>query len=114
MEFLSEPEKYPKVKQAVERFQKLWENVSGEEVINKNPSSSSSSKMKVDSTTLKTDLSKEELLTASKLFFDALTNSMNEIIQKLKDSGANMSDPSVIAQMQMEFASCSQEKGEKE
>jgi len=106
MEFLSEPEKYPKVKQAVERFQTLWENVSGEEVVKKNPSNSSSN--------MKTDLTKEELLTASKLFFEALTSSMNDIIQKLKDSGANLSDPSVIAQMQMEFASSSQEKGEQE
>jgi hypothetical protein len=36
-EFLEKPEEHMKVKKAVERFQKLWENVSGESVVGQRP-----------------------------------------------------------------------------
>ena len=111
MEFLAEPEKYPKAKKAVQRFQMLWENVSGEQV-SATPSKESSA---VSSTPAKKEsLSKEKLLESCTIYFDALTNAMRDIVQNLKDKGANLADPMVLNQMQMEFASVANDKGEQE
>jgi len=117
MEFLAEPEKYPKAKKAVQRFQMLWENVSGEQVTNTLTASSSSkdsSALSNSTSSKKESLTKEELIKACKIYFDALTNAMRDIVESLKDKGANLSDPMVLNQMQMEFASVANDKGEEE
>jgi len=112
MEFLAEPEKYPKAKKAVQRFQMLWENVSGEQVASLTPAKESSA---VSSTSAqKETLSKEDLLKSCTIYFDALTDAMRDIVQNLKDGGANLADPMVLNQMQMEFASVANDKGEQE
>lgn len=114
IEFLAEPEKYPKAKKAVQRFQMLWENVSGEQVTNTFTASSKDSSALSNSTASKNSLTKEELLKACKIYFETLTDAMRDIVQSLKDKGANLSDPMVLNQMQMEFASVANDKGEEE
>merc|ERR1719253_863514 len=112
MEFLAEPDKYPKAKKAVQRFQMLWENVSGEQVASLTPAKESSA---VSTTSAqKETLSKEDLLKSCTIYFDALTDAMRDIVQNLKDGGANLADPMVLNQMQMEFASVANDKGEQE
>jgi len=104
MEFMSDPEKYPKAKKAVERFQKLWESVSGEKIINNSSSNVGPSKK---------ELTQEELIDASKLYFGSLTKAMHETVQNLRDSGASLEDPAIVERIQMEFIS-DQEKAERE
>jgi hypothetical protein len=82
-EFLDDEEKYPKVKMSVERFQKLWENISGESVVGIRPGKESESK----------SAEPTELLTAAKtievaeIYFDSLTNAMTELVQGIKAEG---------------------------
>merc|ERR1711862_694281 len=105
MEFLADPEKYPKAKKAVQRFQMLWENVSGEKVANLS-AAASTEEVKI--------LSKEQMLTALELYFDTITNSMLEIVQNVKEKGENLSDPTVMNRIQMDFASAGNDKGEEQ
>eukprot|EP00984_Skeletonema_dohrnii_P037415 scaffold39462_cov161-Skeletonema_dohrnii-CCMP3373.AAC.2 len=100
-EFMEEGEKYPKVKRAVERFQKLYESISGEEVVGwtpnkgKTPTAGGSKK----------ELSAEELIKAATLYFETLTEKMVEIAKEYKAAGKDLKDPKVSQQYQMEASS---------
>lgn len=96
----------PKVKKAVERFQKLYENVTGETVV----TNSSSNTTATGGEEL---LTKEKLLAAAQVYFDALTASMVSVVQAFKDQGANLYDPSVAQQLQLQFAKVANQAGEK-
>jgi septal ring factor EnvC (AmiA/AmiB activator) len=99
-EFLADPEKYPKVKRAVERFQKLYENVSGESI------TGSSEKQVSD------HLTQEKLLKAAATYFGALTDAMRSIVMEFKNDGAHLSDKSVAQAVHMKFASVANDAGE--
>lgn len=103
-EFMEEPDKYPKVKRAVERFQKLYESISGEDVVGWTPS-----KGKHDSTdeggATKRELSPEELIKAATLYFETLTEKMIEIAKEYMAAGKDLNEPQVSQQYQMEAAS---------
>lgn len=107
-EFLENEEEHPKVKKAVERFQKLWENVSGESVVGRRPGRDGESK----------EAEPVELLSASRtvesaeVYFDALTNAMGDLVQGFKSQGKNLGDPSVAQDLHMQFASVANDKGE--
>lgn len=102
-EFMEEADKYPKVKRAVERFQKLYESISGEDVVGWTPS-----KGKDNSTgggAAKKELSAEELIKAATLYFETLTEKMVDIAKEYVAAGKDLKDPKVSQQYQMEASS---------
>lgn len=105
-EFLEDPDEYPAVKKSVERFQKLYENVTGEKTVGKRPGQSA---VQADIE----DVSKDQLLRAAGVYFDALTSTMGEIVVKFKMEGRDLMDPNVAQQLQMEFAGVANDAGEK-
>lgn len=106
-EFLNDPDEYPAVKKSVERFQKLYENVTGEKTVGKRPGQSSALQAEIE------DVSKDQLLRAAGVYFDALTSAMGEIVVKFKMEGKDLMDPNVAQELQMEFAGVANDSGEK-
>jgi hypothetical protein len=106
-EFMDKANDYPKLKTAVERFQKLYENVTGEKTVGKRPGSSSALVADVQ------DIPQDKLIEAAAVYFDALTASMGAIVKQFKAEGKDLKDPSVAQQLQMEFASVANDSGEK-
>ena len=103
-----EEEEYVKVKRSVERFQKLYENISGESVVGRRPGDGKGS----TSTTVTETLSKEKLLKAASVYFDALTNAMGSTVKQFKDDGKDLNDRAVVQQLHMKFASVANDAGE--
>ena len=95
------PEEYPKVVASVERFQKLYENISGKSIVGRRPGDGKTSAAN-DALTV-SSLSKEELLEAAAIYFDALTDSMGEIVRRFKDEGKNLQEPVVAQEIQMQL-----------
>lgn len=112
LEFLTKSDEYPQVKKSVVRFQKLYENVSGESVVANNPSPGGN---KADPKSIKSEetLTKSKLLDAAQTYFDALTKAMTSIVVSFKEKGANLHDPSVAQELQMQFAAVANEAGER-
>lgn len=106
-EFLEKEAEYPKVKSAVERFQRLWENVSGEMVVGKRPGMEGESKEEPLEL-----LDPQRTIEVAEVYFDALTNAMGELVKGMKSEGKNLRDPSIAQELQMQFASVANEKGE--
>lgn len=104
-EFLDQPEKYPQAKKSVERFQKLWENVSGESVVGKIPG-----KAMLETKSIGI-LAPERLVEVAEIYFDALTNAMRALVTKYKDEGKDLKSPAVAQQLQLEFSSVAQDAG---
>ena len=107
-EFMGKAEEYPTVKKAVERFQKLYENVTGEKVVGKMPGGGGSAALAAPVA----DIPKDKLLHAATIYFDALTSAMKNVVEKHKAAGHNMNDPTVAQKVQMEFASVANDAGE--
>lgn len=107
-EFLESPDEYPAVKKSVERFQKLYENVTGEKTVGKRPGQSAVQ----EGENGVEDVSKDQLLRAAGVYFDALTSAMGEIVMKFKMEGRDLMDPNVAQQLQMEFAGVANDAGE--
>eukprot|EP00536_Pseudo-nitzschia_multiseries_P009145 jgi/Psemu1/306325/fgenesh1_kg.250_\ len=108
-EFLDKEDEYPKVKKSVERFQKLWENVSGESVVGMRKGGS---KGPAKAEEIIEILSAQKTIEVAEFYFEALTNAMRDLVKGFKDAGRNLSDPSVAQQLQMEFAGVANDKGE--
>lgn len=108
-EFMAEPEKYPKVVKAVERFQRLYERISGQKVVGIRTGDAQTAGV---GDRKGQDLSPEKLLEAAKIFFDAITETMVDIVKKYKSEGKNLHDPAVVQGLQMQFASLADEVGE--
>mmetsp|Transcript_52235 Transcript_52235/g.62916 ORF Transcript_52235/g.62916 Transcript_52235/m.62916 type:complete len:294 (+) Transcript_52235:119-1000(+) len=114
-EFMDEGDKYPKVKKAVERFQKLYESVSGESIVGVRPGSNRDDEICVSRAAGEAEdaiLSKDKLQHIAKIYFSALTETMRAIVGKLKEQGLNLNDPSVAQQLQMQFAMVANDAGE--
>ena len=107
-EFLDKEIEYPKVKKSVERFQKLWENVSGENVVGKRKGGSKAATIEE----VVELLSAPKTVEVAEVYFDALTNAMGDLVQGYKKEGKNLRDPAVAQQLQMEFSSVANDKGE--
>mmetsp|Transcript_11271 Transcript_11271/g.32501 ORF Transcript_11271/g.32501 Transcript_11271/m.32501 type:complete len:282 (+) Transcript_11271:181-1026(+) len=108
-EFLEKEDEYPKVKKSVERFQKLWENISGESVVGRRKGSSKEPAKAAEPIEI---LSPQKTIEAAEIYFDSLTGAMRELVKNFKDAGKNLSDPAVAQQLQMEFAGVANDKGE--
>jgi len=107
-EFLEKEDEYPKVKKSVERFQKLWENVSGENVVGKRKGSSKDEKVEEAIEVL----SAPKTIEVAGIYFDTLTNAMSDLVRGFKEEGKDLRDPAVAQQLQMEFSSVANDKGE--
>ena len=109
-EFMEDGEKYPKVKRAVERFQALYESVSGVECKGWHPK-------KGNATTGgggdRKELSADELVEAATLYFDKITETMVEMANTYKSQGKDLKDPQVAQQYQMEASTDANEVAEK-
>uniref|UniRef100_A0A7S2MPZ7 Uncharacterized protein n=1 Tax=Helicotheca tamesis TaxID=374047 RepID=A0A7S2MPZ7_9STRA len=112
-EFMADPEKYPKVIKSVERFQKLYERISGEKVVGKRPGDGATATEKSVGTVVKKseEISPEKLLEAAQVFFEAITESMGDLVKKYKAEGKNLQDMSVAQSLQLQFASMADEVG---
>ena len=110
-EFMETPEKYPKVKRAVERFQALYESISGEEVKGWHPKKKEKATPKG---ILKKEMTPEELVEAATIYFDTITEKMVEIAQSYKSAGKDLKNPSVSQQYQMEASTDANEAAEEE
>ena len=106
-EFLEMEEDHPKVKKSVERFQKLYEQISGEKVVGQRPGQGP-----VTSSAIEITLSKEKVLETATVYFDALTQSMASIVRSFKDEGKDLRDPAIAQQLQMQFAQRANDAGE--
>ena len=116
-EFMDSPEEYPKVKRAVERFQKLYESISGEDVVGWTPKSSHKSGGGVggsaqDNGKVRKELTPEELMTAAAVYFNAITKSMIELAKAWRADGKNFDDPNVVTEFQLEASTDANEAGE--
>lgn len=109
-EFMERPEEYPKVKRAVERFQKLYESISGEDVVGWTPGKGSGGGARKGGS--KKELSPEELINAANEYFSAITEKMVELARSWKASGKDLSDPAVAQQFQLEASTDANEAGE--
>lgn len=107
-EFMESPGVYPKVKRAVERFQKLFESISGEEVVGWTPNKAKNSTSDV----AKKDLSPEELMKAATIYFEAITEKMVDIAKSWQEEGKNLHDPEISKQFQLEASTDANEAGE--
>ena len=107
-EFLEKEDEYPKVKKSVERFQKLWENVSGENVVGKRKGQSTEKKPEEKIEVL----SAQRTIEVAEIYFDTLTSAMGDLVKGFKEEGKNLRDPKVAQQLQMEFSSVANDKGE--
>ena len=106
-EFLANPEKFPKVKTSVERFQRLWEGISGESVVGKIPGGGAG-ETKEDFEIL----SATKTIEAAEIYFDALTNAMSDLVDGFKAQGKDLKQTSNAQQLHMQFAGVANEKGE--
>lgn len=107
-EFLDQPDKYPNAKKAIERFQKLWENVSGESVVGKRPGKLG----EVVEEEPKEILPAEKLIEVAEIYFDALTGAMRGLVAKYKEEGKDLNSPAVAQQLHMEFGAKAEDAGD--
>ncbi|CAB9501298.1 expressed unknown protein [Seminavis robusta] len=105
-EFLDQPEKYPEAKKSIERFQKLWENVSGESVIGKRPGKPD----EVSNESFEI-LPPEKLIEIAEVYFGALSEAMRGLVNKYKEEGKDLSSPAVAQRLQMEFSATANDSG---
>jgi hypothetical protein len=106
-EFLEKEDEYPKAKKAVERFQRLWENTTGDEVVGWRPGKSSTRVVVVEEA-----LSPERTIEVADKYFAALTDSMRVIVARYKAEGRNLKDQTIQQAMNVEFAQNANDAGE--
>jgi hypothetical protein len=94
-----------KVKQAVERFQKLYEQISGETVVGRRPG------VAVEVKEAKI-LTGEKTIEAATVYFGALSDAMKGIVDEFKAEGKNLSDPAVTQELQIKFGSIANSAGD--
>ena len=111
-EFMEDGERYPKVKRAVERFQALYESVSGVEVKGWHPNKGNESGATVGGGNKK-ELTADELIEAATLYFDKITETMVEMANTYKAQGKDLKDPQISQKYQMEASTDANEVAEK-
>uniref|UniRef100_A0A7S1VE77 Uncharacterized protein n=2 Tax=Grammatophora oceanica TaxID=210454 RepID=A0A7S1VE77_9STRA len=108
-EFMDQPDKYPEVVKSVERFQKLYENVSGESVVGRRPGDDKNSKAVVVSPS--DLLGPDKVVEAAEVYFSALTAAMKDVIKGYE--GKDLKNPKIAQEVQMKFSQVANDKGEK-
>ena len=101
------------MKRAVERFQKLYDSISGEETVGWTPSKAKNNNTKGElSATAKKELSPEELMNAATMYFDAITETMVTLAKSWKESGKDLKDPRISKEFQLEASTDANEAAE--
>jgi len=108
-EYLAREDEYPSVKKAVERFQRLYENISGEKVVGRRPGDGKASGENETMTPL---LTKEQVLEAATIYFEALTSAMESVVKEFKNDNEDLGDKSTSQKLHMKFASVANDVGE--
>jgi hypothetical protein len=111
-EFLREPDLYPKVEQEVNRFQKLWERVTGQSVHGWRPWKEVAGDNDVSKNV--EPLSPERTIEIASVYFTALTEHMRTLISNFKNEDPNIDfrNPSAAQRLNTAFASTAQDAGE--
>merc|ERR1712038_1915087 len=81
----------------------------GEKVVGRLPGDG---KSKVATEAVVVSISKEQLVQAAKIYFDALTSTMGTIVAEAKAEGKDLRNPAVAQQMQVQFAERVNDAGE--
>ena len=84
-----------KVKNAVERLQRLWQTTTGESVVGWRPGA-----LQVQEDVL----GPAETIEAAKCYYDAMTEAIKTVVTDFKSAGKDMKDPSVQQQLNLEIA----------
>jgi len=110
-EFINQSDEYPKIKCTVKRFQKLYENVSGESIVGQRPGHADSA---ADGAAKGAQelLEEDKLIEAAEIYFGSLTKCMSKIVHGFNEQGKNIHDPSVAQELHMKFASVANDAGE--
>ena len=104
-EFMADEEEHSKVVKSVERFQKLYENVSGDKVVGRRPGKEAAEE-KVDL------MDAVQTVEAAEVFFGALTARMKELVESVQAEGKSLEDPAVAKELNVKFAATGNESGE--
>jgi hypothetical protein len=105
-EFIQKGNEHPKVKKTVERFQKLWENVSGENVVGWSPGQEMKMPEEFEI------LSAAKLIEAAEIYFGALTSAMADLVQTFKAQGKDLRETAVAQELHLQFSAVANDKGE--
>ena len=105
-EFIQKGDEHPKVKKTVERFQKLWENVSGENVVGWSPGQEMKMPEEFEI------LPAAKLIEAAEIYFGALTKAMADLVDNFKAQGKDLRETAVAQELHMQFSSVANDKGE--
>lgn len=109
-EFMESPEEYPKVKRAVERFQKLYDSMSGEETFGWTPNKAKTAGGNKGGAAK--DLTADELIQAATVYFDTITEKMVGIAKAWKAQGKDLSNPTVSKEFLLEASTDANEAAE--
>lgn len=105
-EFLEKEGKHNDVKKAVERFQKLWESATGDQVTGWQPGKAAEQKV------IAPILSPEKTIEVAAHYFASLTDNMKVCVAKFKAEGKDLRDPPVQQMLNQEFAQTANDAGE--
>lgn len=105
-EFLSKEDEYPKVKKAVERFQKLYESISGESVVGRRPGVT----LQAEKATV---LTADKTIEAAQVYFSALSAAMQNVVEEFKAEGKDITSPTGQMELQTKFGDVANDAGEK-
>jgi len=97
--FLAKGDTYAAVVRSVDRFRKLYENVTGS-------STSGDGNENVEI------LSAKDVVEAAGVYFDGLTEAMKKLVDQFKAEGMDVGDSAVSQKLQMKFAAIANEAGE--
>jgi len=103
-EFLEKEDKYPQVVKAVNRFQKFWSNISGQDDLEGWRPGKVSAPVEL--------LTPEKTIEVAQVYFDSLTEQMRELVSQYKADGKNLQSPAVQNQLNLDFSEKAQASGE--
>jgi hypothetical protein len=94
-----------RVVRAVERFQNLYESISGKSVVGRRPG------IKVEEVEVKV-LDPQKTIEAATVYFNALTDVMKQVASEFQSEGKDLQNPSVANAFQQKFASLANDAGD--
>lgn len=104
-EFMEQGEEHASVVKSVERFQRLYENVSGESVVGRRPGKA------IEEEPVEI-LDPTKTVEAAEAYFGALTNTMKDLVDSFKNEGKDLNDRLVAQELSTKFASVANDAGE--
>jgi hypothetical protein len=102
-------EQHANVVKSVERFQRLYENISGESVVGRRPGKQTIEQEHHQPVEI---LDPTKTVEAAEVYFGALTNTMKDLVDSFHEEGKDLNDRLVAQELSMKFASVANEAGE--